>query len=82
MGCSHVVQSVSHRQALGWEDLCLSDSCPVQVRELCSVRPDELHLLPFYARIAASVSSVFATVGETMSQAAETQFATLKVPPC
>ena len=49
------------------------------MRELCSIQPQELHLLPFYARIAASLSRIFATVGETISQAAESQFNLLKV---
>ena len=49
------------------------------MRELCSIKPQELHLLPFYARIAASISRIFATVGETISQAAESQFNLLKV---
>ena len=59
----------------------MSCSCYVQVRELCSIKPQELHLLPFYARIAASMSPIFPTVGDTISQAAESQFNLLRVSP-
>ena len=51
----------------------------MQVRELCSIKPQELHLLPFYARIAASTSALFPTVGEAIAQAAETHFNSLRV---